>query len=407
MDKEKVLDFAADLGYRLSVCGAETFRVEESMERVLQAYQIPAEVFAIPSCLFISTRDEGKTISRMRRIQEQNNDLDGVEHYSKLSRQICAQTPTADQAEQHLRDADRNRTHYTVFIRYFGHFLAAFGFCLLFGGRGTDAMISGLCGIIAGVVDSILHRYKANLFFRTILASILFSMPAYILHGLGVVFDSGTVVIGALMPLVPGLLFTNAMRDIIYGDMISSVVRMMYVVLVALAIAIGTAVAWNLSQIFSGAFPQTEPVVYALWVQEIACFVACVGFSIMFNIHGKGFLLCVLGGMLSWLAYSLCLAYGMSDMAGYFWASTFSGVYAEAMARLQKHTAISYLVICLVPLIPGSGLYNTMTYAVSGNMDGFIDCGIHTLILAGIMAVGVIMVNTTIRLWCNRKQNSD
>ena len=405
MDKEKILDVAADLGYRLSACGAETFRVEESVERVLQAYQIPAEVFAIPSCLFVSTRDEGKTISRMRRILEQNNDLDGVEHYSELSRQICTEMPAADQAEQWLRNADRNRTHYSTFIRYFGHFLAAFGFCLLFGGRSTDAVISGFCGIIGGLVDSYLHRHKANLFFRTILASLLFSLPAYLLQGIGVVADSGTVVIGALMPLIPGLLFTNAMRDIIYGDMLSAVVRVMQVILVALAIAIGTAIAWNFTQGFFAPVLQLDSISYSLWVQEMACFIACVGFSILFNIHGKGFFLCVLGGMLSWMIYSLCLAHGVSDLNGYFWASAFSGIYAETMARIRKYPAISYLVICLVPLITGSGLYYTMIYAVGGNIEGFVNRGIHTVILTGIMAAGVIMVNTTIRLWGNWKKN--
>ena len=89
----------------------------------------------------------------------------------------------------------------------------------------------------------------------------------------------------------------------------------------------------------------------------------------------------------------------MSDITGYFWASAFSGVYAEIMARIRKYPAISYLIISLVPLIPGSGLYYTMTHAVGGNMEGFTSRGIHTVALTGIMAVGIIMVNTTVRLW--------
>lgn len=399
MDKEKILDIATDMGYRLSICGAETFRVEESVERILQAYQIPAEVFAIPNCLFVSTRETGRNISRMRRIEEHSNDMDGVEHYSQLSRRICGQIPSPDLAEHWLTEADKDRTYYSTAVLYFGHFLASFGFCLLFGGAFRDAVISGLCGIIAGLVDNGLRRYKANLFFRTVLASFLFSFPAYMLHGLGIVLDSNTVVVGALMPLVPGLLFTNAMRDIIYGDMISAVIRIMQVILVALAIAAGTAVAGNFAQSLFGSVSQTEPITYSLLIQEFACFVACVGFSIMFNIHGKGFYLCAVGGMLSWLIYIFLMACELSDITGYFWASAFAGVYAETMARIRKYPAISYLIISIVPLIPGSGLYYTMTHAVSGNVESFASWGIHTLVLTGIMAVGIIMVNTTIRLW--------
>ena len=48
MDYNTIMDLAADLGYELSVSGAETFRVEDSMARVIGSYGIPAEVFSIP-----------------------------------------------------------------------------------------------------------------------------------------------------------------------------------------------------------------------------------------------------------------------------------------------------------------------------------------------------------------------
>ena len=54
MEYSKLLDIATDLGYELALCGAETFRVEESVRLMLKAYDIDAEVFAIPNCLHIS-----------------------------------------------------------------------------------------------------------------------------------------------------------------------------------------------------------------------------------------------------------------------------------------------------------------------------------------------------------------
>ena len=54
MEYSKLLDVATELGYQLAMCGAGTFRVEESVVRVLAAYDIEAEVFAIPNCLHIS-----------------------------------------------------------------------------------------------------------------------------------------------------------------------------------------------------------------------------------------------------------------------------------------------------------------------------------------------------------------
>ena len=69
MDYNILLDLATDLGYELAMCGAETFRVEESVSRVLSSYGIASEVFAIPNYLIVTVMmEDGTPITRMRRI---------------------------------------------------------------------------------------------------------------------------------------------------------------------------------------------------------------------------------------------------------------------------------------------------------------------------------------------------
>ena len=87
MDYNILLDLATDLGYELAMCGAETFRVEESVSRVLSSYGIASEVFAIPNYLIVTVMmEDGTPITRMRRIGSHGNDLDSVEKFSGLSR---------------------------------------------------------------------------------------------------------------------------------------------------------------------------------------------------------------------------------------------------------------------------------------------------------------------------------
>ena len=60
MDYGKLLDLATELGYQLAMCGAETFRIEESIKRIMQSYGVHAEVFAIPNCMHV-TIETGQT----------------------------------------------------------------------------------------------------------------------------------------------------------------------------------------------------------------------------------------------------------------------------------------------------------------------------------------------------------
>ena len=206
------------------------------------------------------------------------------------------------------------------------------------------------------------------------------------------------------MILVPGLLFTNAMRDIIYGDTNSGINRIVQVFLIAVAIALGTAASFKTVS-FLWATPVNIPaIIYGLPIQLLACAVGCMGFAILFNIHGPGSLLCVLGGVVGWAVYSIVLYITGSDIAGYFWAALAASLYSEIMARIRKYPAISYLVVSIFPLIPGASIYYTMNYAIRSNMEAFASKGTHTIAIAGVIAVGILMISTTFRLWTTWKR---
>jgi uncharacterized membrane protein YjjP (DUF1212 family) len=400
MDYNTLLDLTAELGYRLAMCGAETFRVEETVNRILAAYGIEAEIFAIPNCLIVSIETpEGKPMTRMRRIGYHGNDLDSVEKYNHLSRRICAEKPDPILAKQWLAETDRSRRSYSPLVGVIASGMGACGFAILFGGTYMDTFCAAICGMLIGLVDIPMNRLKANPFFRTITSAFLAAMLAYSFGALGLATNCDAVIIGELMLLVPGLLFTNAMRDIIYGDTNSGINRIVQVFLIAAAICLGTGAAWTVSVSVWGSVVQTSPVVHSLWIQSIFCFMACTGFFILFNIHGPGGLLCSLGGVITWIIYCLITEYTQDEILAYFWATVFASVYAEIMARIRKYPAISYLIVSIFPLIPGAGVYYTMDHAVHGDMAAFADRGMMTVAIAGVMAVGILLSSTIFRIW--------
>lgn len=405
MDYNMLLDLATDLGYELAMTGAETFRVEESMSRVLSSYHVPSEVMAMPNYLIVSIMTEnGKPITRMRRIGYHGNDLDGVEKLNALSRAICNRCPSPEDALDWLDMVRRSISRYSLTAYLLGHFLGASGFCILFGCSGTDTLWAGICGIVGGLVNRAANNLKINPFFSTLAAAFLMGMLGYFANGLGWIHNVDSTMIGALMVLVPGLLFVNAMRDIIYGDTNSGVNRIVQVLLIAAAMALGTAVAWNTISDLWRTPISTAPVSHPLWFTCIASVIGCVGFSILFNIHGPGGILCAIGGVVSWMIFSLSVSFGSSELVGYFWGSFFASCYAEIMARVRKYPAISYLVVAIFPLIPGAGIYRTMYYAVHGDMNHFASQGMYTAAIAGVMAVGILLISTLVRGYYTQKK---
>jgi len=400
MDYNTLMDLAADLGYELSMSGAETFRVEDSMEHVLSSYGVSSEVFAIPNYLIVSILTEtGKPMTRMRRVGYHGNNLDAVEKLNALSRRICNEHPEPAEA-MHWLDEVRHAILWYVFPAYLlGNFLAAAGFAMLFGCGPADMLLSGICGLLCGLILRFMDRMKVNPFFTTITAAFVMALAAYGLNLCGVAQNVDGVIIGGLMILVPGLLFTNAMRDIILGDTNSGIYRLVQVILIALAMAIGTAAALNAATSLWQAPVSAPAWDYSLIATCFASVIGCIGFSVLFNIHGPGGILCAMGGVVSWAIYSLVTAHTGSQMLGYFWGAIFASAYAEIMARVRKYPAISYLVVSLFPLIPGASVYYTMNYAVQGDMEQFAAQGMHTGAITGIIAVGVLLVSSIVRFF--------
>lgn len=247
MDYDKLLNIAVELGCRLMSSGAEIYRVEESVRRLLQAYDLESpEVFAIPNCVIVSiTTPEGHPITRMRRIAGHGTDIEQLERCNALCRRLCAQKPPVAEVQNMLL-SDR-APQYAPWQMLLGYGIAPMFFSPLFGGGIADS----LCALAGGLAVGFCLLYAGRLigsngFFRTAICSALASLLSLLLVRLGLGRSVDTVTISVLMVLVPGVALTNAMREIMAGDIISGLIRAADSILTAAAIAIGTAVGLSI-----------------------------------------------------------------------------------------------------------------------------------------------------------------
>lgn len=407
MNYEELLELAVDLACQLQICGAETYRVEESISRIFRAYGVEGEAFSIPNCIIASleTPDE-RNLTRMRRTGYSSTDMYALERYNALCRRICQETPPVETAVQWLEQELRQPTACPFWVALLGYALAAAGFSLFFKGTALDALCGAACGIFTFLCLRFMGNLQVNLFFKTLTAGFAAALLAETLAAVGLCQNADSAIIGTLMLLVPGLLFTNSIRDIIYGDTMSGVNRLVQVLIIALALAVGVGAAVYLARSLFGDLPGAEMQVdYDLFFQSVACAIGSLGFCLLFNMRGPGIGLCILGGVMSWLVYSVCaLGLQLSEPLSYLVAAVFVSIYAEFMARLRRCPATPYLVSSLFPLIPGASIFYTMDYAIRGQIDHFMTNGLKTAALAGALAVGVLLGSTAYRMCSARRK---
>ena len=132
-------------------------------------------------------------------------------------------------------------------------------------------------------------------------------------------------------------------------------------------------------------------------LETIVSIIASFGFGIIFNIKGNKLLFASLGGGLSWFVYSLCLNLNYSTIASLFVSSLCFSIYSEIFARVLKTPVTTLVICCLIPLVPGAGMYYTMYEAITGNVSGSLELGLNTIASAGTLALGIIFVSTITR----------
>lgn len=161
MDYYLLADMTVQIGYELAVAGAETYRVEETMRRVIEAYGTEGQAFAIPNCVAVSfVTPNTKPLTIMKRVGYHGNDLERIEKLNALSRRICAEVPDPETAQRWLKET----TAAVRRIYYLGNFMAAAGFCCVFGGTVRDWLWAGLSGLTIGFVTRCMDRLEVNPF---------------------------------------------------------------------------------------------------------------------------------------------------------------------------------------------------------------------------------------------------
>ena len=135
----------------------------------------------------------------------------------------------------------------------------------------------------------------------------------------------------------------------------------------------------------------------------VACFGATIFYCIIMQLPKKALWISSLSSALTYIVFRVAFLSIESEYVGYLAASCFAALSAEVLARVCKMPATIFIFPAVIPLVPGLGLYRTMLCLVRSDMSGFASEGTKTLIISGIIAVTVAVVNAFFRSILKRK----
>lgn len=223
--------------------GGETYRVEDTVTRICQSFSLKdVDTIALPTGFFISISQDGiENHTAIKRVKKRTVNLAKVNEANKISRLLTEKSITLEQALIQLQELTTITPPKKVFPMMAAALSSGF-FALLFGGTLFDLLTAALCGAIVQLVSYIIKDEDQFHFIFSLIGGML---TACIAITFTYIFDQGNldlIISGAIMPLLPGLAMTNAIRDTIRGDLVSGVARGTEALIVAVALAIGVGI---------------------------------------------------------------------------------------------------------------------------------------------------------------------
>jgi uncharacterized membrane protein YjjP (DUF1212 family) len=245
----KFFDVVMLAGKLMLMYGAETYRTEETMRRIANKAFPDSQVhtFVTPTGIFLTIADQDEQRTQMMRIIERGIDLHKVTEINQLSRSFSAGEIGCEELKNALLSLEKEKPLYPLRLQHLMAGIAAGSFSYLFGGDFSDLIPAFLAGILVNIslitaLSVLRMKFVAELFsgFAAGLICIL------LYYGLGMGSNFNMIVIGSLMPLVPGVAITNSIHDLMAGDLVAGVAKGAEALLTALAVAAGVMIDLSL-----------------------------------------------------------------------------------------------------------------------------------------------------------------
>jgi len=400
----EVLDVAAKAGHILLENGAEISRVEDIMSRISSHFGVDSGNFYVLSNGIFTTGHTNKitksggqasTYANVEFIPLKAIQLSKVVAVNRLSYDIANGKTSLAEARERLEQISTASAK-PAWEQILGSAFGAAGFCAVFGGGWIDCAVD----LVVGGLLYIFVLWVSGRYLSKIVGGVCNALVATLLCVIAWRMGSGislaNVIIGAIMPLIPGVPFVNGVRDLANSDYIAGFTRLTDAMLGFFCIAVGVSLGFIIDGSLHGGVanltmmvnPQTAGL---LW-QFLAAFTGTAAFALLFGIDREHYLPAGIIGAIGWALYLILVReYGASPTGATFAASTLVCILSRFAAIPFRIPAQGFLLCGIFPLVPGAGIFWFTYYLTDEQFNLSLQSGWVASKIAMAIVLGIIL----------------
>lgn len=384
-------EFILTLGRSLHSFGAAAQHIETAMQVIAKKLCNGGQFFVTPTAVFCSIkRPDGSYDARMLRVSPQSIDLGKLSLVDELTdKMLLGKIPLKETLEQLEMLSERKRS-YEKFLYLPAFIFASSSFCLLFSGTIKDIISTAAIGLI---VYFLIHLFSKFSNFSNALEFII-AFSTTIIAGLFTLVEPtlnlDKIILASLIILIPGLSFTIALTELSTKNLMAGTARLMGSVMELLKIAFGVLLGKKIITLFIEDAYISEAISNPLnfYLESFLVSFALLSFCILFKSRIKDWFWIVLLGTTAYLCAKFGRIY-FGEELGVFIGGTSIALLGNGFARFVKRPALTILIPSLIPMVPGSIGYESVSFLLNLNVIESLNRGFSMISLAMALVAGL------------------
>ena len=391
------LEIILKAGKILLSSGAEISRTEDTMNYIARAMNFKdLEAYVSNRGIFATAKkDDNTEITRIYNVPEVDINLSKIESVNALSRRITQKSITIEEVINELEKID-TMPDYLIFWRLVAYTIGASGFSYAIGSSITDSIIAGIIGLILGAYMCTIKRILNSDVLITILGSILIALFGNLFIHFNIGSNLSVILLGAMIDIVPGVPFVNAIREYSQNNYNTGITLMMRALLTCISMAVGVAVVQSLlfntqiiplytSNLDSNSFT-------SMFMRSIMAGIGTTAFAILFRVRKQHILDTSILGFISWFLFLTLSELQFNVMLSIFISGFIIAIASRILAVKRKCPAIVFLMTSLFPLLPGLSFYRSIYYMLMGQETIAISFAKESFLIAFTIAISIAIV---------------
>lgn len=392
-----LLDYLVELGSALMSAGCPTNRLEDLLTTVAQTEGFAADVFAVPTGLFVALRTpQGEqSLLSMVRVREWKTDLHRLAALDQVLNDVAERTLSIPEARQRITALEHRAAPWAGWVQVLASVAASAGSAVSFGGGMIESLVAGVGGLaLKGVAHGTRNDPNLRLlenFLGGVIAGVVALFASQLFPGI----SREVVVLATIIPLLPGLTLTTGLTEVAWRNLVAGSARLMQAAMTVLSLVFGIALVVGIEARLGLPVPLADPRAPAPWLfQAVALLAATLSYGVLLGLPRERIGVALASGSLVWVMTALTRALPGSHAA--FLTAFLLAATATVYARNTSRPAQLFLMPGMLLLVPGALSFRSLETLLRGDVLASASQAADMVTIAGALVMGLLVASVLV-----------